>query len=100
GVYGHKTYIFLIFMYHSFRHEHLKNMFGCPLSNWLHQWNMTIYTNILITRKVLNLETCPFNITPLISMHILCTIFMNTAYTVFPLLLFSHDKILKLHPVY
>ncbi|CAL4176307.1 unnamed protein product, partial [Meganyctiphanes norvegica] len=23
---------FLISMYHSFRHEHLKNMFGCPLS--------------------------------------------------------------------
>ena len=33
---------------------------------------MTIYTNIIITQKVLNLETCAFNTIPLISMRILC----------------------------
>ena len=31
GTIWDQGHIFLIFMYHSFRHEHLKNMFGCPL---------------------------------------------------------------------
>ena len=69
------------------------------LGNWLHLRNLTLYNKKLITLKVRNLETCPFNTIPLTYLCTLCIIFMNTALIVFPLQLLSHDKNFKLHPV-